>query len=84
LERQHNRALYIFFYVLFSAETWRILMGAAMAVLLGPGLTAAGGYGVAAQCVIWVMILAVGYIVSSYPARLISKGLRRLFTGNRT
>lgn len=84
MERQRNSILYIFFYVLFSVETWRILMGIAMAVLLCPRLMARSEYGMAAQIVIWAMIFVIGYTVSSYPARFISKGLRRLFTGNRS
>lgn len=83
MARQKNRILYIFFYGLFSVETWRILMGIIMASLLGPRLMTETKYGIAAQIVVWAMIFVVGYTICSRPARYISKGLRRLFTGNR-
>jgi hypothetical protein len=73
--------LYYFFYVLFSVDTWRILIGLVIAVIFGPRLTAGRDLGTAGEIVVWIMLLAIGYAAAQYPARFISKGLRKLFTG---
>jgi hypothetical protein len=62
-------------------DTWRILIGLIMAVIFGPRLTAGRGLGTAGETVVWAMVLAIGYAASQYPARFISRGLRKLFTG---
>lgn len=76
-----KNGLYYFFYVLFSVDTWRILIGLALAVIFGPKLTAGRELGTTGEIVGWAMILAIGYAASQYPARFISRGLRKFFTG---
>lgn len=76
-----QNGLYYFFYVLFSVDTWRVLIGLAMALIFGPRLTAGRGLGAAGEIVVWAMILAIGYAAGQYPARFISRGLRKFFTG---
>jgi hypothetical protein len=80
LNNRPQNGLYYFFYVLFSVDTWRILIGFTLAVIFGPRLTAGRGLGTAGEIVVWVMVLAIGYAASQYPARFISKGLRKFFT----
>lgn len=80
LKTNTNRPLYYFFYLLFSIDTWRILIGCLLAVIFGPMLTAQRHASLPGQVVIWLMLLAVGYAAGHYPARFISRGLRKLFT----
>ncbi len=75
-----NRLLYCFFYLLFAVDTWRILIGVALAVIFGPMLTAERHLPLPAQVVTWAMILGIGYAAGHLPARFISRGLRKLFT----
>jgi hypothetical protein len=81
LNNRPKNGLYYFFYVLFSVDTWRILIGLTMAVIFGPRLTAGRELGTAGEIVVWAMILAIGYAAGQYPAQFIAKGLRKLFTG---
>lgn len=70
-----NQFFYVFFYLLFSPDTWRILIGLVAAIFLGPKAVAMGNYTPAGQAVIWLMILALGYVLSAPVGRLISKHL---------
>jgi len=81
LNSRPKNGLYYFFYILFSIDTWRILIGLIMAAIFGPRLTAGQELGTAGEIVAWAMICAIGYVVSQYPARFISRGLRKLITG---
>jgi hypothetical protein len=81
LNSRPKNGLYYFFYVLFSVDTWRLLIGFTLAAIFGPDLTAGRELGVAGDIVVWTMVLAIGYAASRYPADFISKGLRKFFTG---
>ncbi len=70
-------ATYLFFYVLLSADTWRILFGFICAVVLGPMLTQARELSQAGEVVVWLMIMAIGWSVTAWPARKISAALQR-------
>ncbi|MBW2368763.1 MAG: hypothetical protein JRH15_12850 [Deltaproteobacteria bacterium] len=76
-----NRFLYYLFYVLFSTDTWRICIGFLLAVLIGPMLTASAGYSTAAETLIRLMLLAIGYALSAPIARRISRELKKRLTG---
>lgn len=73
--------LYYFFYVLFSVDTWRILIGLIMAGILSPKLMEGRELGMVGEIMVWVMVMTIGYAAGQYPARFISRGLRKLFTG---
>jgi hypothetical protein len=83
LKKNSNRLLYYFFYILFSVDTWRLLIGFVLALIFGPMLTAEQHLSLPGRVVVWLMILAIGYAVGHHPARYISRSLRRLFTDNR-
>lgn len=70
-----NQFLYIVFYLLFSPDTWRVLIGLAAALIIGPKATAGGDYGPAGQAVIWLMILAIFYVLSAPVGKFISRRL---------
>ncbi len=76
-----NRVLYIFFYILFSKDTWRIAFGLLATAIISPHLLSGGDFSIAGQIVIGVMILALGYAIFAVPARYIADGLKKLFGG---
>ena len=71
-----NQAFYVIFYLLFSPDTWRILIGFVAALVIGPRVTASGDYSPVGQVIIWLMILALGYVLSAPIGRFISKKLK--------
>lgn len=68
---------YIFFYLLFSDDVWRIAAGFVCAVLLGPVLTQGRNLSQAGEVMVWLMILAIGWSVTAWPAKKITAALRR-------
>lgn len=70
-----NKFLFVVFYLLFSPDTWRVLIGLAAALIIGPRATAAGDYGPAGQAIIWLMILVIFYVLSAPVGRFISRRL---------
>ena len=68
---------YLFFYLLFWPDTYRILIGLAAAVVLAPRVTPAdhGGFG---QVMMHVMLACIGYAAGAKPARAISNKLKQL------
>ena len=68
---------YIMFYLLFSEDTWRIAAGFVCAVLLGPLVTQGRSLGRAGEIMVWLMIMAIGWSVSAWPARKITGALQR-------
>ncbi|WP_372683329.1 hypothetical protein [Desulfosarcina sp.] len=68
---------YIFFYLLFSQDTWRIVAGFVCAVFLGPVLTQGRNLSQGGEVMVWLMILAIGWSVTAWPAKKITAALRR-------
>ena len=68
---------YVFFYLLFSPDTWRILFGFIGAVVLGPLLTQGRQMSQAAEVMVWLMILAIGWSVTAWPAKKITGALQQ-------
>jgi len=68
---------YIFFYLLFSEDTWRIAAGFVCAVFLGPLLTQGRNLSQAGDVMVWLMILAIGWSVTAWPAKKITAALQR-------
>ena len=69
--------LYLFFYLLFSADTWRVLCGVIAAVLLTPHLAAGQGLGRGATAVLAMMLVAIGWWVTAWPMERWAAFLRR-------
>ena len=75
-----NRPLsfsYLFFYLLLSPDTWRIFFGFIGAVLLGPMLTQGRNLSQAGEVMTWLMIMAIGWSLTAWPARKITGALQR-------
>lgn len=68
---------YIFFYLLFSDDTWRIATGFICAVSLGPLVTQGRNLSRGGEAVVWLMIMAIGWSVSAWPAKKITAALQR-------
>ena len=77
-----NQFLFVVFYLLFSPDTWRILIGLAAALIIGPRATAGGGYTPVGQAVIWLMILVIFYMLSAPVGKFISRRLTGTFKKN--
>jgi hypothetical protein len=70
-------ASYLFFYLLFSDDTWRLAAGFVAAVFLGPLATRGRDMSQAAEVMVWLMIMAIGWSVTAWPARKITAALKR-------
>lgn len=76
----NNRRLtftYLFFYLLLSQDTWRIFFGFVMAVVLGPMLTQGRDLSQTGEVVVWLMVMAIGWSVTAWPAGKITAVLQR-------
>ena len=74
---------YIFFYILFSPDTWRILAGIALAALLAPSLIATREMGPAGSWMVSIMVAGIGYGASAWPAKKFAGFLRQRILGGR-
>jgi pilus assembly protein TadC len=72
---------YILFFILFSPDTWRILIGVVCAALLGP-LIALPEMNVWGKIVLYFMIATIGYAASAVPARWIARSLKKVVLGD--
>ena len=77
MQKRPWSASYIFFYLLFSDDTWRILAGFIMAVILGPMITQGRNLSQGGEVMIWLMIMAIGWSISGWPARKITGVLKK-------
>ncbi len=68
---------YVVFYLLFSEDAWRIAAGFCLAVFLGPLVTQGRNMGRGAEAMVWLMILAIGWSVTAWPAKKIAGALQR-------
>ncbi|MFZ0243728.1 MAG: hypothetical protein WAL90_18965 [Desulfobacterales bacterium] len=68
---------YVFFYLIFWPDTWRLLIGIAAAGGLAPRLVSSG-MGLPGKAMIYLMLATIGYALSAVPARWISAGIKRL------
>ncbi len=68
---------YIFFYILFSPDTWKILIGIIVAYFLSPLITAPDT-GTGGKAMIFIMTAAIGYSVSGMPANRITAYFKKI------
>lgn len=68
---------YILFYLLFSDDTWRIAVGFVCAVFFGPLVAQGRNLNQGAEVILWLMIMAIGWSVSAWPAKKITAALQR-------
>jgi hypothetical protein len=69
---------YIFFYLIFSEDTWRIAAGFLFAIFLGPMVTQGREMSQGGEAMVWVMIMAIGWSVTAWPAKKITGGLKKV------
>ena len=68
--KQHPRKptlVYLFFYLLFNADTWRVLCGVIGAIALTPYLATGRDLGRGAVIVLALMLVAIGWWVTAWP-----------------
>lgn len=76
--RKKNRTPgYVFFYILFWPDTWRLLIGLAAAYLLAPRLVYPD-MGTWGSGMVYVMLTSIGYALSAVPARWLSDRIKKL------
>jgi hypothetical protein len=73
---------YLLFYILFSADTWRILVGIAVAFFLAPHIIRPD-YDLMGATIIYIMLASIGYAFSGRLGRWISDALKRLILADR-
>ena len=73
---------YIFFYILFFPDTWRILMGGLLALLFTPHIVPAE-LSMGGRAMVYVMVGTIGWALSSKPANWITAQLKKLILGQR-
>lgn len=69
---------YVLFYVLFSVDTWRIVLGIIIAFFLVPRIPATH-IGPGGKAMLWVMVACIGWWITAYPGKLMANAVRRFF-----
>jgi uncharacterized membrane protein len=82
LQKRSRTISYYFFYTLFLPDTWQILIGIAASYILAP-LTMSPGTGRFARVMLYIMIATIGYTASRWPARGISRVIKKLILGDK-
>jgi hypothetical protein len=77
MQKRPLTASYIFFYLLFSDDTWRILAGFIVAVWVGPMVTQGRNLSQGGEVMVWLMMMAIGWSISGWPARKITSALKK-------
>ncbi len=81
MRRSSLSPTYLFFYLLLSDDTWRIAVGFVCAVFFGPMVTKGRGLSHGGEAMVWLMIMAIGWSVSAWPAKKITGALKRAVKG---
>jgi len=80
--RRSKTAAYYLFYLLFSTDFWRILLGMAVSIVATPHL-APMDMSAAGRVMLYVMVAAIGWTITAAPARWISRAMKTLILGDR-
>ncbi|MCF8066964.1 MAG: hypothetical protein K9L30_00105 [Desulfobacterales bacterium] len=73
--------LFIFFYLLFSPDTWRGVLGILIVVIAGPLLSKNLDLPLPGSIVFWFMIGVIGWWVTEAPANFIAGFLKKRIIG---
>ena len=79
-EKKRMTPAYLFFYLLLSDDTWRLVIGVSLAVILGPYLLPLDQTGMGIY-VMFITTVVIGWAVSKVPSRWIVRQLKLLFPG---
>jgi len=79
LKTGRNQFLYVFFYLIFSPETWRALIGLLATLIISPMVTTGSNYNPLGRTVLWLMILVIFYVLSAPVGKFISRQLTAAF-----
>jgi hypothetical protein len=77
VQKRRLTASYFVFYLLFSDDFWRIGAGFILALILGPLVTQGRSLSRVGEVMVWLMIMAIGWSVTAWPAKTITASLRR-------
>ena len=83
--RQPNRPrtpTYFVFYLLFSTDFWRVVMGVVLSILATPYVVP-GDFSSAGRAMLYVMVAAIGWTITAAPARWITRGLKKAILGDK-
>ncbi|MCF8079466.1 MAG: hypothetical protein K9K88_09325 [Desulfobacterales bacterium] len=80
--RRPKTAAYYLFYLLFSTDFWRILMGVAVSILATPHL-APMDISSAGRAMLYVMVAAIGWTITAAPARWITRAMKKVILEDR-
>jgi len=78
--RRPKTPTYLAFYVLFAPDTWRIVGGVIIALLLAPQIVRPD-MSLAGRTMIYVMVAGIGWAVCGKPAQWIAAGLKKVILG---
>jgi hypothetical protein len=73
---------YIFFYILFSQETWRILFAIVFAIIIAPK-TYTSDTQFLGQVLMYLMVAGIGFAAAGVPARLITRMFKKMVLGDK-
>lgn len=73
---------YIVFYILFSPDTWRILIGVIISILTTPHVVTPE-MGISGKVLLYIMIATIGYTGAALPGRWISNMFKKLILGDK-
>jgi len=73
---------YFVFFILFHPDTWRILFGFIVAILMVPEI-APQDLAATGRVMLYIMIAAIGWAVFAKPAGWITAALKRWLLGNK-
>ncbi len=76
MRKKPNSVSYIFFYVIFSPDTWRLLIGFLLSIWIVPRIVPPD-MSTAGRMMLYIMVLAIGWAASAAPANWICKQLKK-------
>jgi hypothetical protein len=76
LKKRRITPAFVFFYILFWPDTWRILIGMAASAILSP-LLISPDHGRPAAALLYLMIACIAYSASAAPGRAIAGFLQK-------
>ncbi len=82
LAKRPITANYIFFYILFSQDTWRIMIAIVFSFLVAP-YTYEPDTEVFGRVLLYIMVAGIGFAAGGLPARLITRMIKKLVLGDK-